>query len=501
VFGKVFKGTLRDIVVAVKELKSKKIENIEQFQAEISIMAHLRHPNIVLFMGASYDPPFIVTEHLEGGDLHDIIERYEGARVQKNTAVPMNEVLRLAIGISRGMSWLHKSIPPIIHKDLKPKNIMLDSHGNPKIIDFGLSEEQQTKEIENRKISGSASWMSPEMLKGDNYTEKIDVFAFGIILWQLVAGSTVVYDTTKYEKLPTQQALQAFIDDITDNRMRPNMPQHLTTEEPNLVRLIEQCWEDDPNMRPSFSFIVKALVRIYLSNALKEEGSIKMWKQYFGTKVKGVSPMDFYSAIWNTLQQVDPPDATSPPAFYVKQKCLEAVSFTTSKTMDIERFGLILQWYGPLCSPNQNRSAFFDRIVSILKNKWFHGELSSQEAENILLAQNDKGRCDFLVRASLNTQYPFSMSRIEGAKAKRSFAHYRIAYNRSTGEYTMLFESKAGLKQEIRSDSLATFVKTARSTLGLKKPVPCISYKHIFIHLATKGESTYSVPTEKKSLF
>jgi len=278
------------------------------------------------------------------------------------------------------------------------------------------------------------------------------------------------------------------------------MPQLLITEEPNLTRLIEQCWEDDPKMRPSFSFIVKALVRIYLSNALKEDGAIKMWKQYFGTKVKGVSPMDFYSAIWNTLQQVDPPDATSPPAYYIKHKCLEAVSFTSTKTMDIERFGLILQWFGPLCSTNQNRGAFFDRIESTVKNKWYHGELTSQEAENILLAQNEKGKYDFLVRASLNPQYPFSMSRIEGAKSKRQFAHYRIAYSRSTGEFTMIFESKAGLKQEIRSDSLASFVKTARSTLGLKKPIASTKYGHIFIQqLASHG--THSVPTEKKSLF
>jgi len=344
--------------------------------------------------------------------------------------------------------------------------------------------------------------MSPEMLKGDNYTEKIDIFAYGIILWQLVAGSTVVYDTSKYEKLPTQQALQAFIDDITDNRMRPNMPQQLISDESNLVRLIEQCWEDDPNTRPSFSFIVKALVRIYLSSALKEEGAIKMWKQHFGTKVKGVSPMEFYSAIWNTLQQVDPPDATSPPTFYVKQKCLEAISLIGSKTIDIERFGLILQWYGPLISANQNRSAFFDRIESIIKNKWYHGELTSQEAENILLSQNEKGKYDYLVRASLNPQYPFSMSRIEGNKSKRSFAHYRIAYSRSTGEFSMLFESKAGLKQEIRSDSLTSFVKTARSTLGLKKPIASTKYAYIFVkQLESHGQGTYSVPTEKKSLF
>jgi len=356
--------------------------------------------------------------------------------------------------------------------------------------------------LENRKISGSASWMSPEMLKGENYTEKIDVFAIGIILWQLAAGSTVVYDTTQYENLPTQQALQAFITDITDNRMRPIIPSHLRSEEPEFVQLIEQCWEDDPNIRPSFSYIVKALVRIYLSNALKEESAIRLWKHYFGTKVKGIVPHDFYTAIWNVVAQTEPPDPNSPASLHVKQKCLEAVTLTTStKTIDIERFGLILQWYGPLTS-TPNRGNFFDKIESILKNKWFHGELSSKEAENLLLARNEKFKCDFIVRASLHPQYPFTMSRIEGTKLKKSFAHYRIAYNRTTGEYSMTFEAKGGGRQDIRADNLATFVKIARSILGLKKPIPSTNYSHIFIqHITQTPDSNYIVPLEKKGLF
>jgi len=288
--------------------------------------------------------------------------------------------------------------------------------------------------------------------------------------------------------------------------MRPIIPHYLTTDEPELVRLIEQCWEDDSNIRPSFSYIVKALVRIYLSNVLKEENAIKLWKQYFGTKVKGISPAEFYGAVWNTVNHSDPPDVNtvSPSSpLLAKHKCLEAVTLTgTTKNVDIERFGLILQWFGPLTSINQNKVNFLDRIESILHNKWYHGEISSKEAENILLARNEKFRCDFLVRASLNSQYPYTISRIEGTKVKKSFAHYRIAYNRSIGEYSMFFESKVGGRQEIRSDTLAQFVKFARSTIGLKKPIPCTTFSHIFIHYQTQTpESNYIVPNEKKGLF
>jgi len=248
---------------------------------------------------------------------------------------------------------------------------------------------------------------------------------------------------------------------------------------------------------------VKALVRIYLSNSLKEDSAIRLWKQYFGTSVKGISPMDFYAAIWNTVLQVDTPGANSPHSLYIKQKCLEAVTLTgNNKTLDIERFGKILQWFGPLTSSNLNRSSFFDRIESIIKNKWYHGELYSKEAENILLSNNDKLRYDFLIRASLNYQYHFTMFRIEGTKLKKSIGHYRIGYNRSNGEYYMTFESKGGIRQEIRADTLVQFVKSARSTLGLKKPIPSTKYSHIFIQQITlTPEANYTTPTEKKGLF
>lgn len=506
VFGTVAKGMLRDTTVAVKKLKSQKIDNIDQFQAEISIMAHLRHPNIVLFMGASFDPPFIVTEYLDGGDLHDVIEGYE-ERLKSKVEPPLNDVLNLAIGIARGMSWLHKSLPPIIHKDLKPKNIMLDSNRIPKIIDFGLSEEQKTKELESRKVSGSASWMAPEMLKGENFTEKIDVFAFGIILWQLASGSSVVYDTSKYDNMSPYQAFQTFISDITEKRMRPTIPSFLH-QEPEIVNLIQQCWDPDPLVRPSFSSILKSLVRINLTHTLKDDNAIKLWKTKFGLlKVKNIPIKDFYQAIWNFVKKIDPPDEDSSYDLNLKQHCLEAVidqGSGKSDKMDIEKFGLLLQWYGPLLPTPGNSLSFLERIQSLLKLGFYHGEINSKEAEKTLLSSNDKGKRDFLIRASLNPHYPFTMSRIElGKSSKVSYAHYRIAYNRSNGEYSMMTETKVGL-QNIKAESLEKFVKMAQKTILLKKGVLCHTFEYLFVkHVPApiaNPEDNYRVPQMTKPL-
>jgi len=114
------------------------------------------------------------------------------------------------------------------------------------------------------------------------------------------------------------------------------------------------------------------------------------------------------------------------------------------------------------------------------------------------MSNNDKLRYDFLIRVSLNPQHPFTMSRIEGNKSRKSIGHYRIGYNRSNGEYSMTFESKTGIRQEIRADNLIQFVKIARSTLGLKKPIPSTKYSYIFVQ-QPPPESNYMTPTEKKA--
>eukprot|EP01124_Arcella_intermedia_P025180 TRINITY_DN4445_c0_g1_i1.p1 TRINITY_DN4445_c0_g1~~TRINITY_DN4445_c0_g1_i1.p1 ORF type:complete len:490 (-),score=99.88 TRINITY_DN4445_c0_g1_i1:511-1980(-) len=342
--GNVWKGMLRGTVVAVKELKSK-YENAEQFKREIGIMIRIRHPNVVLFMGACHDPPYIVTEYLEAGDLLDWIGKNQKLLEKKDQKVPIKEMLQISIDIAKGMAWLHQFKPqPIIHKDLKPTNIMLDSKGNAKIIDFGLSEVQKQREMENRRFAGSASWMSPEMLLGKSYTEKIDVYAYGIILWQIFTSSTEVYDIRRYQHLSPSAAIQKFIHDIVDGNMRPDLNFENLKSNLAIRSIITQAWDSDPHYRPSFKQIIEILTNTRLSTILKDNSAIQFWQHNFPDKE--VVPLEqFYDALWDTLYAKG--EAPSPDRGDLLQRCIEAIIHapgTKTDTISLERFGNLLHW-------------------------------------------------------------------------------------------------------------------------------------------------------------
>lgn len=143
-------------------------------------MESLRHPNVVLFYGACVKYPNlgIVMEYCENKSLDILL-------ANKSIDLPWDERKRIALEIATGMNYLHCFKPkPIIHRDLKSLNILIDECLRAKIGDFGwtrLKAEKMTKMI------GSHQWMAPEVITGEQYSEKADIFSYGIILWEIAA--------------------------------------------------------------------------------------------------------------------------------------------------------------------------------------------------------------------------------------------------------------------------------------------------------------------------
>ena len=101
---------------------------------------------------------------------------------KKEISKSLKDKLKLAIGIVKGMIYLHSFKIPVIHRDLKSLNILLDKHNNPKIADFGVTRLLSKKT--NDKV-GTIQWMAPETISSQLYNEKTDVYSFGIILWEI----------------------------------------------------------------------------------------------------------------------------------------------------------------------------------------------------------------------------------------------------------------------------------------------------------------------------
>ncbi|CAM9846383.1 unnamed protein product, partial [Discosporangium mesarthrocarpum] len=182
------------------------------FLAEVEMLAGLRHPNICLFMGACITPPnrAIITEMVSRGSLWDALrdnhmpEDIIGAGIAglhsgtdiTDTMRPRHRapigcwpwwlIMRVAEGTACGMNYLHRHQPPILHRDLKSANLLLDDSYTVKICDFGLA---RLKAFSNSMTGncGTVQWMAPEVLSYDKYTETADVYSFGIVCWELLS--------------------------------------------------------------------------------------------------------------------------------------------------------------------------------------------------------------------------------------------------------------------------------------------------------------------------
>lgn len=199
----------RGCEVAVKKLRVSRMsaKAIRDFHSEVVLMRALRHPNIVIFMGLVMDPVCLVTEYCHNGNLFDLLhDTVDDDENSENYAVkiPWQRRVRIALDVARGMNFLHTSTPVIIHRDLKwvlgvgvthrSLNILVDEKWTAKVSDFGLSRfKSAAAHGMMTGQCGTYQWMAPEVIGGHIYTEKADVYSFGVNLWELLTRK-IPYD-------------------------------------------------------------------------------------------------------------------------------------------------------------------------------------------------------------------------------------------------------------------------------------------------------------------
>lgn len=227
----------------------------KQFKREVTLLSRLHHPNVIKLVGASRKSPVfcIITEYLSGGSLRTFLQKV------KDKPLQLEKLIAIALAIAQGMDYVHSQ--GVIHRDLKPENILFDEDFNLRIADFGIACEEAFVDalVDD---PGTYRWMAPEVIKHKPYGRKIDVYSFGLVLWELVSG------VIPYEHMTPVQAAYA----VANKNVRPVIPPDCP---PALRALIEQCWALHPEKRPDFWQIVKVFEQFESSIAL--DGTLKIF--------------------------------------------------------------------------------------------------------------------------------------------------------------------------------------------------------------------------------
>jgi hypothetical protein len=209
---------------------------LASFQSEVALLQRLAHPNIVRFLGACLTPPnaCMVEELVEGGSLHAFLHGPNGRR-----CTPA-EFSSLAQDIASAMAYLHAI--PVVHRDLKAQNVLLDGSGRCKVCDFGLAKVKQHTYLSTMHIgAGTPAYMAPELFHGSAASEKVDVWACGTLLWEMWAGQVPWGHLTS----PVQ-----IIFAIAVQHDRLPIPDDCP---PQVAQLMRSCWAPSPEERPPFA--------------------------------------------------------------------------------------------------------------------------------------------------------------------------------------------------------------------------------------------------------
>ncbi|AQK40948.1 Putative leucine-rich repeat receptor-like protein kinase family protein [Zea mays] len=283
-YGPVYKGKLPDErVIAVKQLSQTSHQGKSQFVTEVATISAVQHRNLVKLYGCCIDSstPLLVYEYHENGSLDRALFGDSGTILDWPTR------FEIILGIARGLTYLHEeSSVRIVHRDIKASNVLLDTDLTPKISDFGLAKLFDEKKTHvSTKIAGTFGYLAPEYAMRGHLTEKADVFAFGVLAMETVAGRPNTDNSLEehriylfewaWELYERDQALG-----ILDARIEESDGEEAVIRVINVALL---CTQGSPHQRPPMSRVVKMLTGdIEVPEVVTKPSYITEWQRRGG---------------------------------------------------------------------------------------------------------------------------------------------------------------------------------------------------------------------------
>lgn len=274
-FGSVYYAELRGEKAAIKKMD---MQASREFLAELKVLTHVHHLNLVRLIGYCVEGSlFLVYEYIENGNLSQHLRGSGREPLTWSTRV------QIALDSARGLEYIHEhTVPVYIHRDIKPANILIDKNFRAKVADFGLTKltEVGSTSLPTGRLVGTFGYMPPEYAQYGDVSPKVDVYAFGVVLYELISAKDAIVKSTGSGA--DSKGLVALFEEAFNN---PNRSENLQTlVDPRLVdyplesvvkltELARACTHETPQIRPTMRSIVVALMTLSSSTEDWDVGS------------------------------------------------------------------------------------------------------------------------------------------------------------------------------------------------------------------------------------
>ena len=366
VFGTVFEGVVAGTAVAVKVVKNPSTRELNRIEREAETMSKLSHPRLARFMGTTTIPfggstgspetSLAIVSELCDTDLSRACHEK-----RKNNPHFQTQAVAWLCEAAEGIAWLH-TMCHMLHRDIKPANILLKD-GHAVVTDFGFTQVLDTADetLKEGNLKGCVYFIAPEMLRHQPFSYPADVYAFGITMYEIISGSVPASrDYTNAED---------FFKDVCRG-VRPDVSR-LTSQGINnsLIELIIQCWDDNPQKRPTMLQVCSRLKEIFVETVVPPTNpAFGFWLHHFGDKLVDEVQL---SELLNCLPNKEDESVEEAYMWILKGR-------PNPDTVTLRHLGNTCEWYGDWI---HNGTAL--TLKSVLgAEKWFLGFVNRETAKS-----------------------------------------------------------------------------------------------------------------------